>query len=82
MTLKEEIENCLGDWLCAKELSVSDDQCDMFIKSIMSKIRRRTKSFDVLENIKLLFHEKDKRVALNYGDIGDFVEKQLTKWMR
>lgn len=43
MTLKEKLENALGDWLCRQGLSISDGDCDELINEIMLEIEKEKK---------------------------------------
>jgi len=38
-TLKEEIENIIGDWLCQQELLIPDKECDILTKRLMNYIK-------------------------------------------
>jgi hypothetical protein len=39
MTLKEKIENIVGEWLCREGLSIPDDRCDVLVNSLMEVIK-------------------------------------------
>ncbi len=77
MKLREEIQNIVGDWLCLQGLRISDKQCEKLDKAIMKAISKRAKNIDVGEMIKCLMW--DKRVSISYGDISEYVEKNIEK---
>ena len=42
MTLKERIENIVGEWLCINGLSISDDRCDVLVANILKVFDEET----------------------------------------
>ena len=77
MKLKEEIQNIIGEWLYKQELSVFDKECKKLDKAIMKVISKRAKKIDVGELIKCLMW--DKRKSISYGDMSEFIEKNIEK---
>jgi hypothetical protein len=82
MKLKEEIGNIVGEWLCQQQVSICDDRCDILVKRIMRVINKRANEIDVGEMIKSLMWNTDKRKALSYGDISEYVEKGIREKLR
>lgn len=41
LTLREKLENELGEWLCHQGLSVPDEKCDIFIDRCMKIINEK-----------------------------------------
>jgi hypothetical protein len=77
MTLREEIQNSIGEWLNVMGLSYDDKDCEVLEDTIMRLINKKAHSIDVGEMIKSLMWEKRK--TFTYGDISEFIEKRIVE---
>jgi hypothetical protein len=73
MKLKEEIY----DIIMSESLEPTVDNLRRTVNKIMKIINKRANKLDVGEMIKTLMW--DKRKSLNYGDISEYVEKNIVK---
>jgi len=77
MTLHEEIEDIIGEWLNKIGLRIDDKECEILDKQIMRAINERASNIDVGELIKSLMW--DRRISISYGDISEYIEKNIIK---
>ena len=80
LKLREEIQSIIGEWLNQQGLSIPDDKCEILDKQIMRIINKRANKIDVGEMIKSLMWEKRK--SISYGDISEFVEKNIIEELK